>query len=104
MREGEPGWFYVGNGQLRYKDSQDWTDRYQDINEVGAVRPMNSESSGPADAVPSGMGQPRRRRSTLAITVCAGLLALGVVAGSQHADVLRGWVSRVTVQTGHVLP
>lgn len=31
MREGEPGWFYVGNGQLRYKDGAGWTDRYEDI-------------------------------------------------------------------------
>ena len=29
MREGEPGWFYVGNGQLQYKDSDGWTDQYK---------------------------------------------------------------------------
>jgi len=29
MREGEPGWFYVGNGQLQYEDSDGWTDQYK---------------------------------------------------------------------------
>ena len=24
-----PGWFYVGNGQLQYKDSDGWTDQYK---------------------------------------------------------------------------
>ena len=27
----EPRWFYVGNGQLRLKDGEDWTDEYQTI-------------------------------------------------------------------------
>jgi hypothetical protein len=31
MPEQEPGWFYIGNGQLRYKDSEGWTDQYEDL-------------------------------------------------------------------------
>jgi hypothetical protein len=31
MRDGEPGWFYVGSGQLRYKDMDGWTDQFQDL-------------------------------------------------------------------------
>jgi hypothetical protein len=31
MRDGEPGWFYVGNGQLRNKDSAGSADPHQDI-------------------------------------------------------------------------
>lgn len=31
MPEQQPGWFYVGNGQLRYKDGTGWTDQYQDL-------------------------------------------------------------------------
>ena len=27
MREGEPGWFYIGNGLLQYKDINGWTDQ-----------------------------------------------------------------------------
>jgi hypothetical protein len=103
MREGEPGWFYVGNGKLRYKDSEAWTDRYQDIDEVAAAHPMNCESSGPADATVSpAMRQPRRRTSTLAMAVCTGLLGLGVVAGLHRADVSRGLVSWVSVQAGQI--
>jgi ferric-dicitrate binding protein FerR (iron transport regulator) len=101
MREDEPGWFYIGNGQLRYKDSVDWTERYQDIDEVAAARPMNSGSPGPAEAAPRpAMREPRRRRSAVATAVCAGLLFLGVVAGQQHTDVLHGWASWVTTQAG----
>ena len=31
MRDANTGWFYVGNGRLRYKSLVGWTDRYQDI-------------------------------------------------------------------------
>jgi len=27
----EPRWYYVGNGQLRLKEGENWTDEYQTI-------------------------------------------------------------------------
>jgi Glycosyltransferase family 87 len=44
MREGEPGWFHVGDGQQRYRDGKDWTDQSQDIDEVSAPQPAGSHS------------------------------------------------------------
>ena len=30
----EPGWYYVGEGQLRYHDEHGWTDHYVDTNDI----------------------------------------------------------------------
>ena len=30
----EPGWYYVGKGQLRYRDEHGWTDHYVDANDI----------------------------------------------------------------------
>jgi len=29
----KPGWYYVGNGQLRYMDADGWTDQYKKIDD-----------------------------------------------------------------------
>ena len=51
MREGEPSWFYVGNGLLQYKDSNGWTDQYQEIDSAaqtsGAGPPASHDGVGP---------------------------------------------------------
>jgi cytoskeletal protein RodZ len=103
MRDGEPGWFYVGNGQLRYKDSNGWTDKFQDIDAVSATQPINSQSSGPTDtAVSPNMKKPHRKRSTLTTALCTGLLVLGVGAGLLNPGIVHGWVSWATGQVGTV--
>lgn len=45
MGADEPGWYFVGNGQMRYMDSNGWTDQYRDhdratkASDVGAPLP-----------------------------------------------------------------
>jgi len=52
MSPDDPGWFYVGQGQLQYKDVNGWTDQYQDIDgppktsDVGS--PTSPDVLGPA--------------------------------------------------------
>ena len=93
MREGEPGWFYVSNGQLQYKDSDGWTDQH--IEGPGTTSPtVNIASSGQVDVKVSPKGRkPRRRTPALVIAVCVGLL---------RPDVVHGWASWATVQAGQV--
>ncbi len=50
MRDANTGWFYVGNGRLRYKSLVGWTDRYQDID-----GPAQTPEAGPA-ACPDASG------------------------------------------------
>ena len=54
MRDGESGWFYVGNGELRYKDSDGWTDQYQDID--GPAKTSDVEPPASPDVPGSGIG------------------------------------------------
>jgi hypothetical protein len=74
VREGEPGWFYVGNGQLRYKDGQSWTDQYRDIDQIPAPQPMLSPSSAPES---SGV---HRGRSTNHVALFTGSALIVVLA------------------------
>jgi hypothetical protein len=55
MRDGEPGWFYVGNGQLRYKDSDGWTEQYEDLDGPPKTAPVEPPAS--ADVPGSGIGE-----------------------------------------------
>ncbi len=50
MGPDEPGWFYVGNGQLQYKDANGWTDQYQDIDGPAETPDVDSPTS------PDGLG------------------------------------------------
>ena len=47
MNPDEPGWFYVGDGQLQYKDANGWTDQFQDID--GPARTSDVDSAMSAD-------------------------------------------------------
>lgn len=96
MGKGEPGWYYAGKGQLRYKDGMGWTDHYKDVDKVSATQPMSNQPSYPASAtVPPNARKPGRRRSTL-VAVCVGLLGVGLGAGRLNADAPHGlgsWAS-----------
>ena len=70
--EAEPRWFYIGNGQLRKKDSDGWTDEYRDVD-----GPKKTSAVGP-DASPDHLapvtGKPARRtgeRLSSFIRLCA---------------------------------
>lgn len=41
----EPRWYYVGHGQLRYKDSTGWTDQYCDIDDPAGTSDAGSPAS-----------------------------------------------------------
>ena len=45
MNPDEPGWFYVGHGQLQYKDVNGWTDQYQDIDGPAKTSDVDSTTS-----------------------------------------------------------
>lgn len=40
----EPRWYYVGNGQRRFRDGNGWTDRYEDIDS-----PTQTPATGPPE-------------------------------------------------------
>ena len=45
MAEDEPRWYYVGNGQLRYKFGDFWTDQYKTIGHSERAVPTASIES-----------------------------------------------------------
>src|ERR1017187_2833245 len=73
MRDGEPGWFYVGSGQLRYKDMDGWTDQFQDLDGPAkgpAVGPDESPDV-PGPITEQGIRGRRRHKPLPFITFCA---------------------------------
>lgn len=98
------GWYYVGNAELRYMDTDGWTDQYKPIEDRRAVATsVNNESADePEPEVTSTKRRPGRRTSALAIAVCAGLVAVGVSGGQLNSDTLHGWVSWTSEQVGRV--
>jgi hypothetical protein len=73
MGADKPRWYDVGNGQLRYMDSEGWTDLYKAIDEPEATTPSaGSESSNPAHANEKrGVRRPSRRTLNLVIALSA---------------------------------
>lgn len=83
MRKGEPGWFYIGNGLLQYKDINGWTDQYQDLDS-----PAKSSDVGPlasTDVLGSGIGEVGRgaRDPWLLTRLCSSASHLLIVGLSR---------------------
>ena len=97
------GWYYV-DGQLRYKDDDGWTERYRAVESQGATaRPLNSEPTDKAtDSSSTHPKEPRRRTSSVAIAVAAGLLGFGLGSGLPNGEALDGWVSWATQKVGEI--
>ena len=95
MGQDPPGWYYVGNGQLRYKFGDFWTDQYRTIGHSERAVPAASiESSDPVPAHTSpNVRLPHPRTPRVLIAVCAGLLGLGVGGGLLKPDIRHEWVS-----------
>lgn len=98
MAQDPPGWYYVGNGRLRYKFGDFWTDQYKTIeHSERAVPKANIESSDPVLAHTSpNAGMPRLRTTRLIAVVCACLLGLGVGGGLLQPDIrhdLASWAA-----------
>lgn len=81
MREGEPGWLYIGNGLLQYKDVNGWTDQYQDLDgpkktaDVGPLASTDARGSGRGEA---GRGARHPRLLTRLCSCAAHLLIAGL--------------------------
>lgn len=93
----EPRWFYVGNGQLRLKQGDAWTDQYETIESprARATAPDAGVVSNSAVAPPKNTGS-----TTLALwlVVCAALVIVGgtgaaVATGALSTDRLTSLLS-----------
>jgi hypothetical protein len=95
MREGEPGWFYVGNGQLRYKDNAGWTDQYEDLDGTATTSDVGPDAS--PDLLDPATGEavrgPRAHHLSTFTRRCAAvayrLIARLIVAGWRL--IVAGW-------------
>lgn len=80
----EPRWYYVGNGQLRLKNGENWTDEYQTIESRRAAVPSKAPGAetGPQEPQPvAGSGG----RALLWLVACA-VLVLIVGTGAAAAN------------------
>jgi hypothetical protein len=104
MGQDPPGWYYVGNGQLRYKFGDFWTDQYKTIDHSEpAVLPAGMEPSNPAPAqTSSNVSLPHLRPPRLMIAVCACLLGLGVGGGLLKPDIRHEWVAWAAAQASQL--
>ncbi len=104
MGQDPPGWYYVGNGQLRYKFGDFWTDQYKTIDHSERAVPTASiESSDPVPAHTSPIAKlPHSRTPRVLTAVCAGLLGLSVGGGLLKPDVRHQWVSWATAQASQL--
>jgi hypothetical protein len=94
MLDGEPGWFYVGNGELRYKDSDGWTDRYQDID--GPAKTSDGEPPTSPNAPGSGIAKEGRgsRDPSSFTKLCVSMAHLSIVGFSRLLVGLWRWTVR----------
>lgn len=118
MGADEPGWYYVGSGQLRYMDADGWTDQHKKIDDpykpideppvrarplqantepVSRVSPSAAQENKPPDVT-----KPRRKTSHFVIALCVGLLALGVGGGLLKANAFSGWAAWATEQASQI--
>jgi hypothetical protein len=104
MGQDPPGWYYVGNGQLRYKFGDFWTDQYKTIGySEQAVPTANLGSSNPVPPHTSpSVWPPHRATPRLMIAVCIGLLGFGVGGGLLRPDVRHEWVSWAAAQASQL--
>ena len=84
----EPRWFYVGNGQLRLKDGEDWTDEYQTIESRRAVASQATAVVEPDSQHPLPGARPRGR-PLLWLMVCAAVVVAGGTGTAFARDALK---------------
>jgi len=104
MGQDPPGWYYVGNGQLRYKFGDFWTDQYKTIGH--SERSVSTESLESSNSVPAhtspNVRLPHLRTPRALIAVCTGLLGLGVGGGLLKPDIRHEWVSWAAAQASNL--
>jgi hypothetical protein len=97
----KPGWYYAGNGQLRYHDGDGLTDQYKPIEGPQATTVLlDTEPSDTRSNKSPDVKKPHRRTSHFVIALCVALLALGVGGGLLKAGVLSSWASWASAQAG----
>lgn len=74
MGADEPRWFYVGEGQLRLKNGDDWTDDYQTIESPRARATQTAVLEPDPQTLP---GTKPKGRIKLWLAVCTSLVVLG---------------------------
>jgi hypothetical protein len=84
----EPRWFYVGSGQLRLKDGEDWTDEYQTIESRRAVASQAAAVVEPDSQHPL-PGARRRGRPMLWLMICAAVVVAGGAGTGFAKDALK---------------
>lgn len=84
----EPRWFYVGNGQLRLKDGEDWTDEYQTIESRRAHASTAAVVVEPDSEQPL-RGAGPRGRPLLWLMVCAAVVVAGGTGTAFAKDALK---------------
>ena len=86
MVGGKPGWYYVGNGQLRHMDGDGWTEEYKPADRAGAATSDAEPDPASCEVLEFVTEEPTRRsrRGTpsLATRVVAAVLQL--IAGLIH--------------------
>ena len=92
MAGGKPGWYYVGNGQLRHMDGDGWTEEYKPADRAGAAKsdaepdPASCEVLEFVTEEPTSTEQPTRRghRAKRSLTMLVVAAALQLIAGLIH--------------------
>lgn len=81
MDTNEPRWFYVGDGQLRLKEGDEWTEQYEKIEKprARATEATETAESASAQPVPAAV---KRGRVVVWLALCAAMV---VVAGTGAA-------------------
>ena len=87
-----PGWYYVGDGQLRYKVGDQWTELYQTIDHPRVTAPTPSRTSDPTQAnTPPTTRLPHPRTSPLVSMVLAALRCVGIAGPKPKPFYTRWW-------------
>jgi hypothetical protein len=87
-----PGWYYVGNGQLRYRVGDQWTELYQTIDQplVTAATANSTSVPAPASTRP-GTRLPRPGKSPVVTLVRAAFRGIGIARPKPKPFYRRWW-------------
>lgn len=80
MAEDEPRWYYVGNGELRLKDADGWTEQYKTIESPLAKTMQTDPTAQPDPEQPDQVARTGRRRGLGRLVGAALVMIAGVGA------------------------
>jgi len=96
----EPRWYYVGNGQLRLKEGENWTDQYEKIETRRAAVPgqVSGAESVPKEPLPVARSSSRTLLWLVACAVLVVVVGTGAAAANGSLN-LGGHPSTVSAST-----